>query len=193
MHVLFVERHGLEETEIPIDLDQSPADIVVLSFSDSDLGAFAEGWRRAQSQTDDAFPTLRLANLASLKHPVSVDTYLEKTLEHAKGILIRLIGGMPYWSYGLQQVATLAAKKNIALAVLPADGRQDDQLDEVSTLPVSTLRRLQHYCDTGGVVAAHAALAQMALAAGLYAAPVRGSKAIGSVGPEAQPRTNLLR
>ena len=89
---------------------------------------------------------------------------------------------MPYWSYGLQQLATLAAKKQIALAVLPADGRQDDQLDEISTLPVSTVRRLQHLCDTGGVVAAHAALAQMALAAGLYAAPVRGSKIVGSVG-----------
>ena len=49
MHVLFVERHGLEETEIPIDLDQSPADLVVLSFSDSDLGAFAEGWHRARA------------------------------------------------------------------------------------------------------------------------------------------------
>ena len=182
MHVLFVERHGLEETEIPVDLDQSPADLVMLSFSDSDLGAFAEGWRRARSETQDEFPTLRLANLAALKHPVSVDTYIEKTLEHAKGILIRLIGGVPYWSYGLQQLAALAAKKHIALAVLPADGRQDDQLDEMSTLPVSTLRRLQHLCDTGGVVAAHAALAQMALAAGLYAAPVRGSKVIGSVG-----------
>ena len=182
MHVLFVERHGLEETEIPVDLDHSPADLVMLSFSDSDLGAFAEGWRRARSETQDEFPTLRLANLAALKHPVSVDTYIEKTLEHAKGILIRLIGGVPYWSYGLQQLAALAAKKHIALAVLPADGRQDDQLDEMSTLPVSTLRRLQHLCDTGGVVAAHAALAQMALAAGLYAAPVRGSKIIGSVG-----------
>ena len=32
MHVLFVERHGLEETEIPTDLDQSEADLVVLSF-----------------------------------------------------------------------------------------------------------------------------------------------------------------
>ena len=46
MHVLFVERHGLEETEIPTDLDQTGADLVVLSFSDSDLGAFAEGWKR---------------------------------------------------------------------------------------------------------------------------------------------------
>ena len=32
MHVLFVERHGLEETEVPTDLDQTGADLVVLSF-----------------------------------------------------------------------------------------------------------------------------------------------------------------
>ena len=188
MHVLFVERHGLEETEVPIDLDQSPADLVVLSFSDSDLGVFAEGWRRAHAEHEagdkktEPFPSLRLANLANLKHPVSVDTYIEKTISGAKGILIRLIGGMPYWSYGLQQVEALARKHNIALAVLPADGRKDKQLDAVSTLPVSTLRRLQHHCDTGGVVAAHAALAQLAIAAGLYAGPVKGSKTLGSVG-----------
>ena len=182
MHVLFVERHGLEETEIPTDLDQSGADLVVLSFSDSDLGAFAEGWHRGHSLQGDDFPTLRLANLAALKHPVSVDTYIEKTLSSAKGILVRLIGGTPYWSYGLQQVEKLARKNNIAFAVVPADGRDDSQLDAVSTLPVSTLRRLQHLCETGGVVAAHAALAQLALAAGLYAAPVTGSKQIGTVG-----------
>ena len=46
MHVVFRESHGLEETETPTDLGQTPADLVVLSFSDSDLGAFAEGWRR---------------------------------------------------------------------------------------------------------------------------------------------------
>ena len=182
MHVLFVERHGLEETEVPTDLDQSPADLVVLSVSDSDLGAFAEGWHRGKALYGDEFPTLRLANLATLKHPVSVDTYIEKTLAHAKGILVRLIGGVPYWSYGLNQVEKLARKHNIAFAVVPADGRADPQLDEVSTVPVSTLRRLQHYCETGGVVAAHAALAQLALAAGLYTGPVKGSKALGSVG-----------
>ena len=39
-------------------------------------------------------------------------------------------------------------------------------------LPVSTLRRLQTLCDTGGAVAMQAALAQLSLAAGLYAGPV---------------------
>ncbi|MFW5655723.1 MAG: cobaltochelatase subunit CobN, partial [Roseicyclus sp.] len=84
--------------------------------------------------------------------------------------------------YGLQQVRALAEAKGLALAVLPADGRADPRLDAHSTLPVSTLRRLQHLCDTGGVVAAQAALAQMALAAGLYAGPVRGSKTLPPVG-----------
>jgi cobaltochelatase CobN len=181
MHVIFRESHGLEETETPTDLGQSPADLVVLSFSDSDLGAFAAGWRRGGG-SDGRMPTLRLANLAALKHPLSVDTYVEQTLAGAKGILIRLIGGVPYWQYGIQSVRALAQQKGIALAVLPADGREDKRLDAASSLPVSTLRRLSQLCDAGGEVAAQAALAQMALAAGLYAGPVHGSKAVPSVG-----------
>ncbi|MES0823826.1 cobaltochelatase subunit CobN [Ruegeria sp. SCP11] len=181
MHVVFRESHGLEETETPTDLGQSPADLVVLSFSDSDLGAFAAGWHRGGG-SEGRMPTMRLANLTALKHPLSVDTYVEQTLEGAKGILIRLIGGVPYWSYGLQQVLTLAQAKGIALAVLPADGREDTRLDDYSTLPVSTLRRLTHLCDTGGEVAAQAALAQMALAAGLYAGPVMGAKTLPEYG-----------
>jgi cobaltochelatase CobN len=178
MHVVFRESHGLEETETPIDLGQSPADLVVLSFSDSDLGAFAAGWHRANGD----LPSLRLANLTALKHPLSVDTYVEQTLEGAKAILVRLIGGLPYWSYGIQQLQDLARRKGVALAVLPADGRPDARLDEVSTLPNSTLDRLTHLCDTGGAIAAQAALAQLALAAGLYAKPVVGSKALPAFG-----------
>ncbi|MFK7871256.1 MAG: cobaltochelatase subunit CobN [Roseobacter sp.] len=178
MHVVFRESHGLEETETPMDLGQDPADLVVLSFSDSDLGAFAEGWRTGS----DTLPSLRLANLAALKHPLSVDTYVEQTLSGARGILVRLIGGVPYWSYGLQQIKALADQKGLALAVLPADGRTDPQLDAFSTLPVSTLRRLAHLCDTGGAIAAQAALAQLSIAAGLYARPVSGSKTVPVVG-----------
>ena len=182
MHVVFRESHGLDEADTPRDLGQSPADLVVLSFSDSDLGAFASGWHRAREDGAEGLPSLRLANLAALRHPLSVDTYVENTLEGAKGILIRLIGGAPYWSYGLQQVEAMARARGIALAVLSADGRADDRLDAASTLPVSTLRRLSHLCDAGGAVAAQAALQQMALASGLYAAPVRGQKSLPAVG-----------
>ncbi len=178
MHVVFRESHGLEETDTPFDVGQDPADLIVLSFSDSDLGAFAAGWHRAKGK----LPSCRLANLVALKHPLSVDTYAEKTLEGAKGVLVRLIGGESYWSYGLATLQDLARRKGIALAILPADGREDPRLDELSTLPVSTLRRLQALCDAGGAVAAQAALAQLALAAGLYAGPVPGLKTMPEFG-----------
>ncbi|RAP42146.1 cobaltochelatase subunit CobN [Rhodovulum viride] len=181
MHVVFRESHGLEETAVPTDLGQDPADLAVLSFSDSDLGAFAAGWHRGGGP-EGRMPTLRLANLAALIHPLSVDTYAERTLSGAKGILIRLIGGRAYWEYGLTQIGALARAHGIALAVLPADGRPDPRLDAASTLPVSTLRRLSELCDEGGAVAAQAALAQLALAAGLYAAPVIGTKTVPEMG-----------
>lgn len=178
MHVVFRETQGLEAAEAPYDPAQDPGDLVVLSLSDSDLGAFAAGWHRSAGK----LPSLRLQNIVALKHPISVDTYVERTLCGAKAILIRLIGGEAYWPYGIASIQDLARRKGIALAVLPADGRPDPGLDAVSTLPVSTLRRLQALCDTGGAVAAQAALAQLALAAGLYAGPVPGDKRLPDMG-----------
>lgn len=178
MHVVFRESHGLEDTQTPFDLGQTPAELVVLSLSDSDLGAFAAGWHRSGGK----LPTLRLANLVALQHPMSVDTYVQQTLPGVKGILVRLIGGENYWPYGLMQLQDLARREGIALAVLPADGREDPALDAHSTLPISTLRRLSALCDAGGAVAAQAALAQLALAAGLYAGPVMGAKTVPDCG-----------
>ncbi len=187
MHVVFRESHGLEEAGAPRDLGQSPADLVVLSFSDSDLGAFAAAWRAGR----EGLPGLRLANIASLIHPLSVDTYCENTLSGARAILIRILGGVDYWPYGIEQIRALAERENIALAIIPADGRPDERLDAASNLPVSTLRRIAHLCDQGGQVAAHAALAQLALAAGLYADPVIGVKAMPPVG-FFRPGTGIL-
>ncbi len=181
MHVVFRESHGLEETETPTDLGQSAADLVVLSFSDSDLSAFAAGWHRAKA-AGRSLPSTRLANLAALKHPVSVDQYVEATLCNAKAVLVRLIGGVPYWDYGLRQLRELADTRGLALAVLPGDGRDDPQLEAISTVPKATLDRLAYLVSEGGAVAAEAALAQLALAAGLYAGPVAGEKTVPSYG-----------
>ncbi len=183
MHVVFRESHGLEESAPPRDLAQDAADLVVLSFSDSDLAAFAAGWRAAAAGVDGrALPSLRVANLADLTHPLSVDTYVERTLSGARGILIRLIGGAAYWAYGLRQVEALARRRGIALAVIPADGRPDERLDAVSTVPVATLRRWAEWCDIGGVTAIRAALTHFAAAAGYDVTPFVRVRAIPPVG-----------
>ncbi len=181
MHVIFRETHGMEETAIPQDLGQTPGDLVVLSFSDSDLGTFAAAWHLARTG-GVSMPGMRLANLAALAHPLSIDTYIERTLSGAKAILIRVIGGTPYWSYGLQQVEALARTRGIALAVLPGDGRMDERLDAVSTVPVATLRELARLCDAGGVTAAQAALVELARAAGLATPDATAVQPIATVG-----------
>ena len=178
MHIVFRESHGLEDTDNPVDIGQDPADMVALSFADSDLSAFAAGWRRAEG----TLPTLRLANLANLKHPLSVDTYIENTLSGARAILIRLIGGEAYWPYGLSEVRQLAKREGIALAVLPADGRADQRLDAISTLPGETLAKLRTLCDMGGTVASQAALAELSRAAGFATAEIAGTTTVPEFG-----------
>jgi len=45
MHMLATHIAKMEEADAAIDLEQSPADVVVLSFADSDLSALAAAWR----------------------------------------------------------------------------------------------------------------------------------------------------
>ncbi|HXW21517.1 MAG TPA: hypothetical protein VEK14_01260, partial [Rhodomicrobium sp.] len=71
MHLLAIPSTSLDETETAVDLGQTPAEIMALSFSDSDLSALAEAWRASAER----LPSLRLASLKTLRHPMSVDLY----------------------------------------------------------------------------------------------------------------------
>ncbi len=145
MHLLRTEARLIEEAEGAVDLGQSPGDIVILSFSDGDLGALA-----AAAEGRDGPHSLRLASLAQLKHPYSVDIYVERVVAHARFVLVRLLGGLDYWRYGVAEVARLCRAGGIALAVVPGDAREDARLDAASTLPVAELRRIWRWFGFGG-------------------------------------------
>ena len=115
MHLLVRETRGLDEAEDAVDLGQSRADLVFLSFSDSDLGALAAAWS-AQGQ---AAPSLRLANLSRLRHPMSVDLYVEQVISGARCVVIRLLGGLDYWRYGAEEIAHAARAQGVAQAEHP--------------------------------------------------------------------------
>src|SRR5260370_17058070 len=92
MHVLATELATLEEADVAVDLGQSPAEIVVLSFSDSDLSALAAAWQ----QDADLLPTMRLASLKRLKHPMSVDLYVESVVARARTVILPCLAAPPY-------------------------------------------------------------------------------------------------
>lgn len=146
MHILAEQIRSLDDTVAAVDLGQSPAEVVVLSFSDSDLGLVAA----VHDSLGANAPSLRLASLAALRHPYSVDLYLEKVAASARFILVRLLGGADYWRYGIDELSMLARSRGIALALIPGDGRADPRLDQASTLPVDELRRLSGWFAEGG-------------------------------------------
>ncbi|WP_293868562.1 cobaltochelatase subunit CobN, partial [uncultured Alsobacter sp.] len=151
----------LDEAAEAVDLGQSPGDIVFLSFTDSDLAAVGAAW-----DADPGLPSLRVASLARLKHPYSVDLYVEGVARHARVVLVRLLGGLDYWRYGVEELAAAARREGFALAVVPGDYRADERLDAASTLPKDDLARLWGWFHEGGPDNIASALAFLSTLAG---------------------------
>ncbi|RUX53149.1 cobaltochelatase subunit CobN, partial [Mesorhizobium sp. M7A.F.Ca.CA.002.09.1.1] len=147
MHILTTTSASLDDLAEPVDLRQTPADIVALSFTDSDLAGLAAAWR-----TDaDRLPSMRLAALRDLRHPMSVDLWVDSVARHAKIILVRILGGYDWWRYGCDQLASTARERGIKLALLPGECRDEDlRLIEASTLPREELDGLLDYFREGG-------------------------------------------
>ncbi len=196
MHILATTSSSLDDLIEPVDLNQSPADVVVLSFSGSDLNGIAAAWSSTKGggldaplwpaghlplkggdqqgvlslpnsrQLSEAKPrrqpisplegempskadggddncdgdNLVLTNLSDLRHPMSVDLWLEKTAAHAKVILVRILGGYDRWTYGVEELSRLAKQKKIALAMLPGEcSMRDERLAAASTVSEETL------------------------------------------------------
>jgi cobaltochelatase CobN len=146
MHLLATHVAKLDEAEAAIDLEQSPAEVVVLSFADSDLSALAAAWKLDAGN----LPTLRLASLKKLKHPMSVDLYVERVVAHARVVIVRCLGGFDYWRYGLEIIASIARSNNVLFAALPGDDRPDSRLAGISTVTAETLSCLDQFFREGG-------------------------------------------
>jgi cobaltochelatase CobN len=143
MHLLASTSGVIDGAAEAIDLKQSPADVVVLSAADSELANLA----RAADQTQ---LSIRLANLMQLQHNFAVDLYAEKTLAHAKLIIVRVLGGSAYWPYGVDVIEALAREKNIKLVFLSGGNDVDQTLTSRSTLNPLDCERIRQYLAFGG-------------------------------------------
>ncbi len=165
MHLLAMKPGVVSDGTEAVDLHQTPGDIVVLSAADTELAALAA----AQARLNENAPSLRLANFLQLGHPMSVDLYVEKIVARARLVVVRLLGGVSYWSYGLEQVAAVCRDNAIAFAALPGDDQPDPDLAQHSTLSAEVQQRLWRYLLHGGSANADGFLA--------YAADLIGEKA----------------
>ena len=125
MHLLAARPGAVADGSEAVDLGQSPGDLVVLSAADTELACLAAARARLPEQD---FPSLRLASLLHLGHNMSVDLYVENTLDRAGLVVARLLGGRGYWPYGVEQVSAVCRQRNIPVAFLPGDDQPDPEL-----------------------------------------------------------------
>ena len=146
MHLLLAQPGEVSDGSEPVDLDQTPADIIVLSAADTELAALSQ----AQGEAGEDAPSLRLANLTHLSHPFSVDRYLDETATRSRLVVARILGGAPYWTYGLEQFAQRLREAGVLFAALPGDDKPDDDLWRASSIERAQWEALWAYFVEGG-------------------------------------------
>ncbi|PWJ22428.1 cobaltochelatase subunit CobN [Jannaschia seohaensis] len=128
MHLLAAQPGAVDDGE-PVDLGQTPADLVVISAADTELAMLSA----ARAEMEDA-PSLRLASLMHLRHPMSVDLHLDACATRSRLVVARVLGGRGYWTYGLEQYAARLHEAGVPFAALPGDDKPDAELRELSTV-----------------------------------------------------------
>ncbi len=148
MHRLATIPGGWNPTaEGVIFVEQQPAPIAFITAADTDIQTLAV----AATKLPAEFPQVRVVNLLQLQQQLTIDTYAEDVLTAAKVIIVRLIGGQSYWSYGLEVVQETARQTGAVLIVLPGDERPDPTLISHSTASLADVDRVWQYLIEGGV------------------------------------------
>lgn len=186
MHLLLSAGPPEDDPDAAVDLGQTPAPLLFLSAADTDLALIAGAQRRMVGQHGDAWPALRAANFMALAHNLSVDTYCDRMADAARVIVVRLLGGKGYWSYGVERLSALAHERNLIIAFLPGDEKPDGELKALSNVDDETWDRLWGYLKEGGPANADAlaeTMAQLAGRAGLSPADPVPLPRAGIFGP----------
>ncbi|MGH6892874.1 MAG: cobaltochelatase subunit CobN, partial [Dongiaceae bacterium] len=147
MHLLAAKPGQIADGSEAIDLGQTAGEIIVLSAADSELACLAKSY----GHWPEPKPSLRLANLLQLSHHLSVDAYVEDIVAQAKLVVVRLLGGVRYWPYGIEQIAAECRRRGISLACLPGDDQPDPELSDHNTVPAAAAHRLWQFLVQGGL------------------------------------------
>ena len=143
MHLVRTDQRSLDEAAQAVDLEQSPADVICLSFADSDLSLFAAAHDEKASE-----PAAGGAR--------AIEAPLFRRSAHRKGLRARPLrpgaaarraGLLALWRRG---IGRRGAQARLCARVIPGDTMEDARLDQASTLPLAGLRQIWAYFREGG-------------------------------------------
>ncbi len=128
-----------------IFITQDPAPIVIITAADTEIQTLAA------LQLPPDFPEFRVISLLQLQQQLTIDTYAAEVLSKAKVIVARLLGGISYWSYGVEVLQDLATDYGVELIIMPGCDRPDADLISHSTVDVEFVNQIWQYFIEGGI------------------------------------------
>lgn len=181
MHLLASETISLDDGDRAVELGLTPAEVLVLAHSDSDLAAIAAANRRRAAPF-----SLRAIQLGKLKHPYSVDLFIEQLAGSARLVIVRVLGGRDSWGYGLDELHRLARRRDgPQLVVLSGEPADDPRLADLSRGEAGLRADLDALFRAGGPDNLDAAIGRIATALGrpLAYAPPQPLAALATYAP----------
>ncbi|OBQ05341.1 MAG: cobalamin biosynthesis protein CobN [Anabaena sp. LE011-02] len=146
MHRINATAGGWNQSEGLFFLEQTIAPFVLITAADTDIQTLAAVVPKLPTH----FPEIRVANLLQLQQQISIDDYSEQVLESAQVIVLRLIGGSSYWSYGLEVVQEIGERNGTTLIIMPGDDGLDFDLISKSTVSGEIVQKIWQYFQEGG-------------------------------------------
>ncbi|MEX1082018.1 MAG: cobaltochelatase subunit CobN [Halofilum sp. (in: g-proteobacteria)] len=145
--MLSAQPGGFNDEPGIIDLEQTPGEVVILAAADGTLGLLTD----AAEHLPADYPSVRLANWLNLTKEAALDLYRHKVLDHARVVVVSMLGGHAYWPYGWEQLQEWAvAGSDRTLIVVPGDDGEDAELLAGGTVPTETARRVWRFLREGG-------------------------------------------
>jgi cobaltochelatase CobN len=146
-HLRFERWPGPDDADPVSEIEQDPADIVLLTAADTELLS----WSAACALLPPGFPSVRALNLDRLRDRRVFDAYLDDVLQEGRVLVVRVLGGLGYWREQLEQLHLLARAHQLALVCLPGDANPDPELARLCTVPLAVADRIFRYCAAGGI------------------------------------------
>lgn len=145
MHLSIKNNYALDDNETPNNPWQTPAEVLFLSFTDSDLSAMLGAYKARNFGFE-----LRITPMQKLKHPLSIDLYIDEVAQYAKIIIIRALGGYDFWPYGIDEISRLCDERGIKL-IIAAGCEASKSLIERSNINLEIAQNISQILSFGGV------------------------------------------
>src|SRR4051812_19365575 len=97
------------------------------------------------------FPSVRARNPNELQSTANLDRFVGDYLAEARAVIVRVLGGRPYFAEGFERLSRECKARGIAFIALPGEQGLDPELTALCHAPLPLVTQVLEYFTQGGV------------------------------------------